>query len=111
MHWISLISVFMIIYLCQSQPTTFRNFETGNMNKGGAFQGGSGGNNPGWFESKNNVANSVYTSTDNVPSGHLMKHDKDGHNTLKYLASSGNNNQCYMILSLIIAASMAMIHF
>jgi hypothetical protein len=108
MHWISLISFLMIIYLCQSQPTIFKNFETGNMNKGGTFQMGSIGNNPGWFESKNNVESLVHTSTDIVPLGHVMK---DEHNTLKFAANSGNNNQCYMILSLIIATSMTMIHF
>ncbi len=85
----------MIIYLCQAQPITF----SGNTNKGG--------NSPGWFESKHNVESLVHTSTNIVPSGHMVK---DERLPLKSMVNSGNNNQCYMILSLIIAALMIMNH-
>ncbi len=85
----------MIIYLCQAQPTTFN----GNTNKGG--------NSPGWFESKHSVENLVHTSTNIVPSGYMVK---DERLPLKSMVNSGNNNQCYMILSLIIAALMIMNH-
>ena len=86
----------MIIYLCQTQPITY----TGNTNKGG--------NSPGWFESKHNVGSFAHTSTDIVPSGHMVKDERI---PLKSVVNSGNNNQCYMILSLIIAALMLMNHF
>ncbi len=102
MHWISLIGFFIIVNICRSQTTTFKPFETGNINKGDALR---------MVPSGNKADGSVRVNTNNVPLGSLMKSEKDGQNTIKFMASSGNNNYCYVILPIIIAGFMSIIHF
>jgi hypothetical protein len=111
MHWISLIGVFIIVHICLSQPTTFKNFETENPNKVGTFQMGPGGNNADLSGTKNNADGSGHVNTNSVPLGNSMKHEKDGRNTLKYITNGGNNNYSYIILPFIIAVFMTIIHF
>ncbi len=102
MHWISLIGFFIIVNICRSQTTTFKPFETGNINKGDTRH---------MVPSGNKADGSFHVNTNNVPLGSLMKSEKDGQNTIKFMASSGNNNYCYVILPIIIAGFMSIIHF
>jgi len=111
MHWISLIGFFIIVYICQAQPTIFENFETRHLNKDGTFEVASDSENAhvsGW---ENTVDDSVIVSTSNAPLQISIKHEKDIEKKVKVVASSGINNQCYIILPFIIVAFMGIVHF
>ena len=112
MHWISLIGFFIIVNICQAQPSIYRNYETGNSNKGGTFQVIPGSNNAVASGPKTGADGSVHTNTNTAPPpGNSMKYEKDGQNTVRFVSNTGNNNYCYIVLPFIIAAFMTIVRF
>jgi hypothetical protein len=113
MHWLSFIAVLMIVSICQAQPSSsFKNPDPhNNNNKAGTFNVVSSGNGADASGSKNGADGFVRVTTATVASGSFMKQEKDGQNTYKFVANSGNYNQCYFIVPIFIAAFTAMIHF
>ncbi|CAF3651275.1 unnamed protein product [Adineta steineri] len=111
MHWISLISFAIIIYICQAQPSTFKQFETESVSKDGTFDVVS--DDSGIYVSESEtvaVADStVQTIISHAPIVVSVKHEQEGRESVQIVANSGNKNYCYMILPLIIAGLMAIV--
>jgi hypothetical protein len=107
MHWISLIGFFIIVSICQAQPSIYKSFETGNTNKGGTFQTVPGGQNAVASMPKTDGDGSTHVNTNNAPSGS----SKDGQNRVRLMSNTGNNNYCYIVLPFVIAALMTIVHF
>ena len=111
MHWISLIGFCIIVNICQAQPSTFKNFETNNNNKGGTFQVIPNNDNvvsPG-SKSAGDGSNNMLSPP--PQSGNSMKYEKGGYPSGPYIYNTGNHNYCYIVLPFIIAALITMNRF
>ncbi|CAF1152508.1 unnamed protein product [Adineta steineri] len=109
MHWISLISFAIIIYICQAQPSTFKQFETESVSKDGTFDVVSDDSGIYVSEAETVVDSTVQTIISHAPIVVSVKHEQEGRESVQIVANSGNKNYCYMILPLIIAGLMAIV--
>lgn len=83
MHWISILSAFLIVAICQGQVGSSLN-DPRPVNSRVGFQVISGGNGADASGPHNGADGSVQVSAGNVPSGSFMQHNPNGQNNMHY---------------------------
>ncbi|CAF3629210.1 unnamed protein product [Rotaria socialis] len=113
MHWIWLITAFIIISICQTRPDLSKSSEIEYIDKDGIFPMESDTMNLETSASKNNVDGSTYeTTSDAVSRESLVKFKKDERDVLSYgMVTSSTNNHGHFNFLLIITALMLIIQF
>lgn len=111
MHWLSFISILLIISLCGAQSgSPFKSGESANDNRGGTFHVVSGGNGASASGSQNGADGSVRVVPGNTLTGSFGKPENNGQSSFKAIGNGGNSIPYSLVFPLIIGAFIALAH-
>ncbi|UJR13680.1 hypothetical protein I4U23_000692 [Adineta vaga] len=113
MHWLSLISLFLVIYLCQTQSVTDHQLPIDNIHiKSDTIDNAVDHNHFHASTGENPIDHTIQPSTSSHISIEIpVRFVKEGRQTEKLVYNSAHQNYCYFIIPLIIGAFMGIIRF